>query len=105
MKASVTWLCAAAALLTAALATAQPPKERATLKGLKNTIDVLAVSPDGKTLVAGGSYGAGGELKLWDLATGKERPGFKGGDQWATSVTFSPDGKTLIASGPLAGGN
>src|SRR5262245_66173769 len=105
MKVSVTLLCAAAVLLTTVTpAPAQPPKERATRKGPKNNIDVLAVSPDGKTLVAGGSYGAGGELKLWDLTTGKERPGFKGGDQWATGGAFSPDGKTLAASGPLRDG-
>src|SRR3954447_20544487 len=104
MKVSVTLLGAAAVLLTTAGAPAQAPKERATLKGLKNNIDVLAVSPDGKALVAGGSYGAGGELKLWDLTTGKERAGFKGTNQWATGGAFSPDGKTLAASGPLAGG-
>src|SRR5262245_6061139 len=81
MKVSVTWLVAAALLLTAAPTAAQPPKERTTLKGLTNNIDVLAVSSDGKLLVAGGSYGPGGELKLWDLTTGKERPGFKGANQ------------------------
>jgi WD40 repeat protein len=76
MKASFRRLGLAGMLLIiVATATAQQLKERATLKGLKNNIDVLAVSPDGKTSIAGGSYGAGGELKLWDLSTGKERPG------------------------------
>jgi WD40 repeat protein len=47
------------------------------LQGHKRQVIALAYSPDGKTLIsAGGAWGdavKSGELKAWDLATGKER--------------------------------
>ena len=47
-------------------------KERATLQGHTQAVLSVAFSPDGKTLAsAGGSFGKPGELKLWDVATGK----------------------------------
>src|SRR5579885_2251350 len=93
-------LAVAALIQGAATAPAQAPKERATLKGLNVDADALAISPDGKLVAAGGAYGGSGELKLWDLATGKERTNFKGSTQWPTMIAFSPDGKTLAVSGP-----
>ena len=71
----------------------------------------LAYSPDGKTLAEGtgifdeGKRGFSGEVKLWDVATGKEQAtlllgdtggfGYTGG---VNSVAYSPDGKTLAAA-------
>ena len=48
-------------------------KERATLKGHTGCVESVAFSPDGKLLAsAGGStFGKPGELKVWDIATGK----------------------------------
>jgi WD40 repeat protein/serine/threonine protein kinase/Flp pilus assembly protein TadD len=51
----------------------------------------LAISPDGQTLATG----AHRNLKLWDLATGKERTEFLGHKDIILSVAFSPDGRTL----------
>jgi WD40 repeat protein len=48
-------------------------KERATLQGHTGMVYSVAFSPDGRMLAsAGGStFGKPGELKVWDIATGK----------------------------------
>jgi WD40 repeat protein len=55
-----------------------------------------AVSPDSKALASGDS---GGEVRLWDLGTGKEIRRFQGSLQPVHALTFSPDGKTLFSAG------
>ena len=47
-------------------------KERATLKGTE-AVRFVAFSPDGRLLASGGGStdNAPGELKVWDIATGK----------------------------------
>ena len=45
-------------------------KERATLKSTAAVWSV-AFSPDGKTLASAGGVYSSGELKLWDVATGR----------------------------------
>jgi WD40 repeat protein/uncharacterized caspase-like protein len=65
------------------------------LVGHKDLIFALAFSHDGKILASAGFD----EIKLWDVATGKELQTFAAGDR---AMAFSPDGKTL-ASGDSGG--
>jgi WD40 repeat protein len=90
-------------------------REWATLKGLTYDLKCMAFSPDGKTLATGGGLPVGppprhsrgrnefrrepGELKLWEVATGKERANLQGHSACVLSVAFAPDGKTLAAGG------
>jgi len=64
----------------------------------------LAFSPDGKTLVSGGSPGYSkatedhGILRLWDVVRGAERAFFTTRRQWLLGLSFSPDGRILAAA-------
>ncbi len=61
------------------------------------TVMAVAFSPDGQRLVtAGGLWNQpAGQLKVWDVATGKEQLALRGIPPTRTAV-FSPDGKALI---------
>jgi RNA polymerase sigma factor (sigma-70 family) len=97
-------------------------QERATLRGHTVFVFSVAFSPDGKFLAAAGGADRGaldrtirtdfnsvpkemlrseefGEIKVWDLATGKARTFYHGTTGRITSVAFSPDGKTLASGG------
>jgi WD40 repeat protein len=68
--------------------------------------DVLAFSPDGKTLAVGSGAlsNLGIEVKLWEIATGKVRGSLKGEKNGSiTCLAFTPDG-TMLAAGGGAGG-
>src|SRR5262249_1488256 len=59
-----------------------------------------AFSRDGKWLAtAAGHLDRFGEVKLWDLATGKEERSFNGHKDLVLSVAFAPDGQTLASGG------
>jgi WD40 repeat protein len=50
--------------------------------------------------LASGSWGfpsLSGEIKLWNVGTGKERATLKGDRDGVLSVAYSPDGKTLAS--------
>jgi WD40 repeat protein len=60
----------------------------------------LAFSPDGKTLAtAGDDPTNGGELKFWDLATGKERFSVDPYEYRVWGLAYSPDGSKLAIIG------
>jgi len=69
---------------TVILSDSSTGKEKASLKGLPESRMSVTFSPDGKLFAAaGGRYGSEGrpregEVKLWDVATGRERATLKG---------------------------
>jgi WD40 repeat protein len=58
------------------------------------SIGSVAFSPDGELLATGD---ASGEIRLWQVADGKQLLTCKGHSGWVRSVAFSPDG-TILAS-------
>jgi WD40 repeat protein len=64
------------------------------LKGHRDDVKSVAVSPDGKWLASGSQNQT---VKIWDLATGKEVHTLRGHKGAVQSVAFSPDGKQLVS--------
>ena len=60
----------------------------------RGMVEGVAFSPDGKTL-AMASYG--GNVQLWDVASGKLLETLKGHSSAVLAVVFSPDGRTLAS--------
>ncbi len=71
-------------------------QEKKRLRGHKNTVNALALSPDGKTL-ASVAYNDD-KVKLYDLEKAAEIRALKC-DGWQSHIAFSPSGKFLAASG------
>ncbi|HEY2296436.1 MAG TPA: helix-turn-helix domain-containing protein [Jatrophihabitans sp.] len=63
------------------------------------TLFALAISPDGKTLAAGG---AGNVVDLWSLPSARHLTTLTGFDNTIFSLAFSPDGRTLAVGGATA---
>jgi eukaryotic-like serine/threonine-protein kinase len=73
--------------------------EMLTLPGHIVPIRSVAFSPDGRRLAsAGGIYGKTGEVKVWDVATGREILGLRGHKDLASCVAFSPAGRRLASA-------
>ncbi|MEJ6482603.1 WD40 repeat domain-containing protein, partial [Nostoc punctiforme UO1] len=71
-------------------------KEISTLTGHNNSVNAVAIAPDGKTAISGSDDNT---LKLWDLHTRKEISTFIG-DSPINCCAFSPDGLTIVAGEP-----
>jgi WD40 repeat protein len=56
---------------------------------------IASFSPDGKTILAGGSGGSA--PVIWDVATGKKIMAFRGYTKRVSSVKLSPDGKHILS--------
>src|SRR5262249_42397841 len=79
-------------------------KERARLEGHKFQVLSAAFSPDGRTLISTSGEADSpiadtnekpGEIKVWDLAAGKEVASLSGHRYRVWMARFSPDGKAL----------
>ena len=79
---------------------AQP---RAALRGHTELVTAVAFSPDGRTLVSGSGaldvpgQPQPGEMRVWDVRTGRQEVTLTGHVAPVTSVAFSPDGLTLAS--------
>jgi WD40 repeat protein len=74
---------------------------RRRLGGFADRVVALAFSPDGKLLATGGGVPtADGEIKVFEVATGKQVVEIKNGhSDTVFGVSFSPDGKILATCG------
>lgn len=74
----------------------QTQQEVYVLKGHKDIIHAMSISPDGKTLATGS---ADKTIKLWDLETGQLIRTLVGHVGVLWSVAFTPDNQTLASGG------
>ncbi|MHC4168032.1 MAG: SUMF1/EgtB/PvdO family nonheme iron enzyme [Planctomycetota bacterium] len=77
---------------------AQWPKHLATLSGHDGTVTSAAFSPDGELLATGGTGRGSGQLKLWDLSTGKPIWQKDVHTSHVRGVAYSPDGHTVATA-------
>jgi len=68
---------------------------RGTLRGHTDSVDAVAVSPDGKFFATASGDGT---AILWDATNGKPTRVLKGHTAPVWGVVFSPDGKTLLTT-------
>ena len=66
-----------------------------TLTGHSNSVNSVAISPDGQILVSGSDDKT---ITIWDLSTGQELRTLTGHSESVNSVAISPDGQILVSS-------
>src|SRR5262249_23239402 len=81
-----------AAVLASAIEKVQP-RELRTIDIHPGCVLVFAISPDGKRVVSS----ANGEVRLWDLGTGKETVRLEGQNGSSHAAAWTSDGKHVLA--------
>ena len=66
-----------------------------TLEGHSYSVEAIAVTPDGKTVISGS---VDKTIKIWDLVTGTEKFTVKGHSYSVKVIAVTPDGKTVISA-------
>ncbi len=72
-------------------------KELWTRAAAKDRVTALAFSPDEKTLATAAGFGES-DIRLWEVATGREIGRLQGHGSWVCSLVFWPDSKKLASS-------
>jgi WD40 repeat protein len=76
-----------------------PEEPVTTFSGAIDAVRAVSFSPDGSLLAAaGGQPGRRGEVKVWEVASGKLTGTMVGHKDAIYAAAFSPDGKTLATS-------
>ena len=65
------------------------------LTGHSDSVNAIAITPDGKQMVSGSEDGV---LKVWDLETGKQLLTLSGHSKLVTAIAISPDNKRVISA-------
>jgi len=69
--------------------------------GIGTWVDAVSFSPDGLLLATASRHmligGHNDNIKLWEVATGRELRTLTGHTDWVTSVAFSPEGNLLVS--------
>lgn len=63
-----------------------------------NGATALAVTPDGRHVVANSWDGPGHSIKLWDISTGRQARVFEGHSRTINAVAVSADGRRLVSA-------
>ena len=69
------------------------------LRGHTGAVVGMVLSGDGKTLYTGSQEQGGAEIKVWDLATGKNTLTLRGHTGWVRALAAARDGKRLFSGG------
>src|SRR5208337_855419 len=80
-------------------------REIRSFTGHTSSVHSVVISPDGRYALSSGGASSGfgeltsGELKLWDIASGREIRSFSGHKADVNSVSISSDGRTALSGG------
>jgi WD40 repeat protein len=81
-------------------------RELLSLPGHSAWIQAIALSPNSKLLASGSSIqepkmqrAIGGEIKLWDVASGRELRTLRAHADWCWALAFTPDSRLIASAG------
>ena len=90
------WLVSAHANQTVRVWNLETAKEQTPPAGLKVATKTVAITPDGKTVLAG--LADGPKVMVLDVANGQQRMNLEGHEGEVTALLLTPDGRTAISA-------